>query len=117
MPDAGQPELQLQLRALSQRLRELSARSTGAAHAEEYVTLFQEKRRLEASLRAAPKPRFRNQSMENSNKAAHDGRDSNSVLANVNQELRKLEKRDGELWLIAPPTTTPAVARLLALPL
>jgi|GraSoi2013_100cm_1033763.scaffolds.fasta_scaffold65675_1 diguanylate cyclase (GGDEF)-like protein len=114
MPDAGQPELQLQLRALSQRLRELSARSTGAAHAEEYVTLFQEKRRLEASLRAAPKPRFRNQSMENSNKAAHDGRDSNSVLANVNQELRKLEKRDGELWLIATATGILVGAGLLA---
>jgi len=41
--------------------------------------------------------------MDNSNNAAQEGRDSNNVLANVNKELRKLEKRDTELWLIVRP--------------
>src|SRR5712692_6933332 len=113
MPDAGQPELQLQLRALSQRLGELSARSTGAAHAEEYVTLFQEKRRLEASLQGAPEPRFRNKSMENSNKAAHDGHDSNSFLANGNREWTKLKKRDLVKCRMATASGSLAAARFL----
>jgi diguanylate cyclase (GGDEF)-like protein len=104
MPNGGQPELQQRLGALSRRLEELSAVQVGAGHAEEFVALFQEKRRLETSLRAAPEPRFRNQSMENSTKFAHAGHDSDNVLANVNRELRKLEKRDWELWLIVTAT-------------
>ena len=114
MQNGGQPELQHQLRTLSQRLEELSAVPAGAGHAEEFVALFQEKRRLETSLRTAPEPRFRNQSVENSTKPAHVGHDSDSVLANVNRELRKLEKRDWELWLIVTATGVLVAAGLLA---
>jgi diguanylate cyclase (GGDEF)-like protein len=54
--------------------------------------------------------------MDNSNKAksAHDGNDSNGVLGTVNLELRRLEKRDAELWLIVTATGVLAGAGLLA---
>lgn len=54
MPTAEQAELQNRLRTLSQRVEELSALPTSAGHSEEFVSLFQEKRRLEAELHAAP---------------------------------------------------------------
>ena len=41
--------------------------------------------------------------------------DSDNVLVNVNRELRKLEKRDSELWLIATATGILVGAGLLAL--
>jgi len=52
--------------------------------------------------------------MNDSNKAAQDGVDSNNVLASVNLELRRLEKRDAELWLIVTATGVLAAAGLLA---
>jgi diguanylate cyclase (GGDEF)-like protein len=105
MPNGGQPELQQRLRTLSQRLEELSTVPAGAGNAEEFVALFQEKRRLETSLRADPEPRSRNLSMGAPVvRPLHAGYDSESVLTNVNRELRKLEKRDGELWLIVTVT-------------
>jgi diguanylate cyclase (GGDEF)-like protein len=58
--------------------------------------------------------RLQNQSVDNSAKPAHGGDDSDNVLANVNWELRKLEKRDGELWLIVTATGILAAAGLLA---
>jgi len=79
------------------------------------VALFQEERRLEASLRAAPESRFSNQAVKNSRPSAQPGHDSNNVLANVNRELRKLEKRDTELWLIATVTGILVGTGLLAL--
>ena len=84
-----------------------------AEQAEEFVSLFQEKRTLEASLRRNAEPRIPNQSEENY-KLAHDGHGSDNVLANVNRELRKLEKRDGELWLIATATGILVGAGLVA---
>jgi diguanylate cyclase (GGDEF)-like protein len=103
------------LLTLSQRLEELSALPSSAGHAEEFVSLFQEKRKLETSLRAAPERPSRGQSLESpSAKPARAGHDSDSVLANVNRELRKLEKRDGELWLIVTGTGILAAAGLLA---
>jgi len=115
MPNRGQPELQQRLGALSRQLEELSALPVGAGAAEEFVAIFQEKRKLEMRLRAAPKPRFRNQSVEYSTEPAHAGHDSNSVLANVNRELRTLEKRDWELWLIVTATGILVGAGLLAI--
>ena len=115
MSNGGQPELQHRLRALSQRLEQLSTLPTGTGHAEEFVTLFQEKRRLETSLRAHPEPRCRNQPGEDSSsKPSLAGHDSGNVLANVNQELRNLEKRDWELWLIVTGSGILAGAGLLA---
>jgi diguanylate cyclase (GGDEF)-like protein len=114
MPNAGQPEGQNRLRTLNHRLEEISAAPTSAGHAEEFVALFQKKRRLEASFRAAPAFPSQNQAIENSGHAAQPGHDSDNVLANVNRELRKLEKRDGELWLIASVTGILVGTALLA---
>ena len=113
MPTGGQPE-QDRLRALSQRLEELSAAPAGPAHAEEFVALFQEKRKLETSLRAVTELRFKNPSLNPSTKPTYVAHDSDSVMANVNRELRKLEKRDWELWLIVTATGILAAAGLLA---
>jgi diguanylate cyclase (GGDEF)-like protein len=52
--------------------------------------------------------------MDNSDKAPQDSRDSSNALANVNRELRKLEERDAELWLIVTATGVLAAAGLLA---
>ena len=112
MTNDRQRELQQRLGALRRRLGELSARRTDASHAEEFVALFQERRRLEASLRGNPEPRFRNH-VEDSTKPAQAG-ESENVLANVNRELRKLEKRDWELWLIVTATGVLMAAGLLA---
>jgi diguanylate cyclase (GGDEF)-like protein len=114
MRDSGQTDLQHRLHDLSQRLEELSAEPPGAGNAEEFVALFQEKRRLETSLRVDPEARSRSQSVQSrSTKPARAGHDSDSVLANVNRELRKLEKRDGELWMIVTLTGVLVGAGLL----
>ncbi len=79
------------------------------------MSLFQEKRRLEAQLHASPEARLRNRRADKpSTKALSRGQGSDTVLTNVNRELRKLEKRDGELWLIATTTGILVGAGLLA---
>jgi diguanylate cyclase (GGDEF)-like protein len=75
---------------------------------------FSKKHGLETSLRGNSEPHFQNQSVENSTNPAHAGHDSDNVLANVNRELRKLEKRDWELWLIVTSTGILVGAGLLA---
>jgi diguanylate cyclase (GGDEF)-like protein len=115
MPTAEQAELQNRLRTLSQRVEELSALPTSAGHSEEFVSLFQEKRRLEAELHATSEPHLQNRPVDKpSTKALCTGHDSDTVLTNVNRELRKLEKRDGELWLITTATGILVGAGLLA---
>jgi diguanylate cyclase (GGDEF)-like protein len=115
MSDSEQTELNDRLHMLSQRLEELSALPSSAGHAEEFVALFQEKRKLEAGLHATSLRRSRNQSRHDpSRKDSHAGHDSDSVLANVNRELRNLEKRDWELWLIVTATGVLVSAGLLA---
>jgi diguanylate cyclase (GGDEF)-like protein len=52
--------------------------------------------------------------MKNSARSAQPDQDCENVLANVNRELRKLEKRDGELWLIASVTGILVGTALLA---
>jgi diguanylate cyclase (GGDEF)-like protein len=114
MSKAGQSD-QARVRALSQRLEELSALPGNAGHAEEFVALFQEKRRLETSVRAAPSLRSGTQSENPPTKPARAGQDSDTILGNVNRELRKLEKRDAELWLIVTGTGILVAAGLLAI--
>jgi diguanylate cyclase (GGDEF)-like protein len=114
MPNAGQPEGQNRLRTLNQRLEELSAVPPSAGHTEEFVALTQEKRHLEASFRADPTLAPRDQAIKDSRQATQPGPDSGNVLANVNRELRRLEKRDGELWLIATVTGILVGTALLA---
>jgi diguanylate cyclase (GGDEF)-like protein len=77
--------------------------------------LFQEKRSLEANLQAVSESRVSNQAVKNSRQSAQAFPDSDNVLANVNRELRKLEKRDAELWLIASITGILMGTGLLAL--
>jgi diguanylate cyclase (GGDEF)-like protein len=114
MPNGGKTELQHRLRALSYRLEELSAAPAGAGNAEEFVALFQEKRRLEAGLHSTSQPRYRKSGEDPSAKDFRSGHDSDSVLANVNRELRTLEKRDWELWMIVTATGILVSAGLLA---
>jgi diguanylate cyclase (GGDEF)-like protein len=114
MPNAGQPEGQNRLRALNQRLEELSAVPPSAGHAEEFLALSQEKRHLEASFRADPSLDAQNRAIRNSGQTAAQFGYSDNVLANVNRELRKLEKRDKELWLIASVTGILVGTALLA---
>lgn len=113
MLNGRQGELQQRLDALTRRLGELSTKPTNSSHAEEFVNLFQEKRSLEATLRDSPEPRFQDQSVHAVAKSAHADK-SDNVLANVNRELRKLEKRDWELWLIVTATGVLMGAGLLA---
>jgi len=115
MPNGRQFELQQRLAAVSQRLEELSAAPARAGHAEEFVALFQEKRKLETSLQGNPEPRFDNSTEEIAAKPSRSGHTSDSVLANVNRELRNLEKRDWELWLIVTGTGVLVGAGLLAI--
>lgn len=86
---------------------------TDPSHAEEFVELFQEKWTLEATLRDSSELRFQNQSVQHQSKSAHADASEN-VLANVNRELRKLEKHDWELWLIVTATGILMAAGLLA---
>jgi len=58
---------------------------------------------------------FRNRSTEDTITNPQDGRGSESILANVNRELRKLDKRDWELWLIVTVTGILVGAGLIAL--
>jgi diguanylate cyclase (GGDEF)-like protein len=114
MFNAGQSG-QDRLEVLSQRLEQLSALPGSAGHAEEFVALFQEKRRLETSLRAVPTSRSGDQSAEGPpTRTPHAGHDSDTILANVNRELRRLDKRDAELWLIVTGTGILVAAGLLA---
>jgi len=96
--------MQHRLRTVSQRLEELSAVSAGAGHAEEFVALFQEKRRLEMSLRTASEGSPSRSVEPRTIKSLRAGHDSDSVMANVNRELRNLDQRDWELWLIVTAT-------------
>jgi diguanylate cyclase (GGDEF)-like protein len=114
MFNAGQSG-QDRLQVLSQRLEELSALPGSAGHAEEFVALFQEKRRLEASLHTVPIRRSGDQSAESSPPKTVHGHDSDTILANVNRELRRLDKRDAELWLIVTGTGILVAAGLLAI--
>ena len=102
MTNDRQRELQQRLGALRRRLGELSARPTDASHAEEFVALFQERRRLEASLRGNPEPRFRNH-VEDSTKPAQAG-ESENVLANVNRGAEKAS--EARLGTVAIVTAT-----------
>ncbi len=105
MHDEERVALEQKLQTLSKRLEDLSAQPAGGQSAEEFVTLFQEKRRLEESLRRAPKPRRRDRFLETwLQKQSVVGSSSGSVLAAVHLRLASLEKRDWELWWIVSLT-------------
>jgi diguanylate cyclase (GGDEF)-like protein len=61
-----------------------------------------------------PEARVRNEPVKNPGQTTGATPHSDNVLVNVNRELRKLEKRDSELWLIATATGILVGAGLLA---
>ncbi len=68
------------------------------------MSLFQEKRGLEQSPHApAKRPDRRSIGVRSGNHASKESHNG-SILANVNDELSKLEKRDWELWWIVSAT-------------
>ncbi len=97
--------MQQRLDEITRRLEELGRTPQAQAAAEEFVTLFQEKRALEQSLRSASRQRGQDASLR---VGLHDQSSletqSDSILANINSQLSKLEKRDWELWWIVSIT-------------
>ncbi len=83
-----------------------------------YIGFVRSRSRKSAGLKrpcgAASYLRLRNQAVDKPTKPAPSRHEPDNVLANVNWELRKLEKRDGELWLIVTATGILAGAGLLA---
>ena len=97
--------MQHRLDEINRRLEELGQGPQSPAVAEEFVTLFQEKRAIEQTFSpvsmnqgrpASVRLGLRDQSTVQT--------DSESILANINSQLSKLEKRDWELWWIVSIT-------------
>jgi diguanylate cyclase (GGDEF)-like protein len=107
--------LRQRVREINLRLEELASSSQDPNRAEEFVSLFQEKRELEQSLGPVSKGHDLQSPLEvclrgQSKAEARSG----SMLANVNFELSKLEKRDWELWWIVSVTGIVVAGGLLA---
>ena len=93
--------MQERLKEIDKRLETLLNEPQNPALSEEFVMLFQEKRTLEQALRPQ---RPSHSAVELRMQRPGEERHSGSILANVNQELSKLEKRDWELWWIVSAT-------------
>jgi diguanylate cyclase (GGDEF)-like protein len=108
--------LKQRLHEINERLEELTRTTQNPASAEEFITLFQEKRALEQSLHPLSKQQRRQASVEIGPRE-HSGQESHSgsILANVNSELSRLEKRDWELWWIVSVTGILVGSGLLAI--
>ena len=90
---------------INRRLEELTRTVQNPTLAEEFVTLFQEKRAIEQSLApVSEQPRRASSSELALRDHASAEMRSGSMLANINFELRRLEKRDWELWWIVSIT-------------
>ncbi|MGO8794338.1 MAG: GGDEF domain-containing protein [Candidatus Sulfotelmatobacter sp.] len=97
--------MQERIEQINRRLQEISGGPQSSQLAEEFVNLFQEKRRLEQppgpSSRRSPGAMLLDLSRRDYARAeTHSG----SILANINSQLSKLEKRDWELWWIVSIT-------------
>lgn len=104
------------LHEISRRLRELASSPLNPTSSEEFVNLFQEKQALEQSLPHGSRDQSRSPAIEvglhdQSSKESQSG----SILANINCELSKLERRDWELWWIVSVTGILVGSGLLAL--
>ena len=96
--------MQERLQEIDRRLEELLSAPQTSALSEEFVTLFQEKRNLEQLHRSSSQRQSRPKvEVRLNNHPAVDGH-SGSMLANINHELSRLEKRDWELWWIVSAT-------------
>ncbi|MFZ3264527.1 MAG: GGDEF domain-containing protein [Terriglobales bacterium] len=107
--------MQERLNEINQRLDEILSAPQNAARSDEFITLFEEKQRLSQSPSPDPKnPPRENQRRENQRRGSsmearltaqpRGEAQSGSILANVNRELAKLERRDWELWWIVSAT-------------
>ena len=107
--------MQQRIQEIEQRLEELLSSPTDPTLTQEVVSLFQEKQRLEArsadSREARRGPSVEVRLRDQSKPEGHAG----SILANVNSELAKLEKRDWELWWIVCATGILMGSGLLAI--
>jgi diguanylate cyclase (GGDEF)-like protein len=107
--------LQHRLQEINRRLQELASAPQDPALSEEFVKLFQERRKIEQTLAAPPKRHgydpVLGAALKNQSEASNN---SGSILANVNYELSKLEKRDWELWWIVSITGIVVGSGLLA---
>ncbi len=104
--------LQKRLRDINRRLQQISASPQNATQSDEFLSLFQEKQRVEETIRSNSS---RREPIEVSLKGQPKvDPNSGSMLANINCELSKLEKRDWELWWIVSVTGTIVAAGLLA---
>lgn len=97
--------MQERLEEIKRRLQDIGAEPQGSELAEEYVNLFQEKRRLEQEPQRAAR-RSPGEMVKDLSKReyGHAETHSGSILANVHGQLSKLEKRDWELWWIVSIT-------------
>lgn len=96
--------MQQRLDQVNRRLEELLGSPQNPALSEEIVALFQEKQKL-LSLSEEAQPPRRGRSVEvRMRDPVGKEVQSGSILANVNGELSKLEKRDWELWWIVSAT-------------
>ncbi len=107
--------MQERLNEINQRLDEILGAPQNPALSDEFITLFEEKQRLsqpsgpDAKDQPPENRRRENQRRSSSMEArltpqSREEAQSGSILANVNRELAKLEKRDWELWWIVSAT-------------
>ena len=107
--------MQERLNEINRRLDEILGAPQNAALSDEFITLFEEKQRLsQPSGPGAKNQPHENQRRENQPRSSsmearlaaqpREEAESGSILANVNRELAKLEKRDWELWWIVSVT-------------
>jgi len=96
--------LQPRLDEVNRRLEELLASPRNPAFSEEIVALFQEKQKLQSPSAADKPPRPAHSVEVRLRDQNREGVQSGSILANINGELSKLERRDWELWWIVSAT-------------
>lgn len=92
------------LQQINDRLEELLKVEQNPALLEEFISLFQEKRRLETSSRSSSQRRMGSSLAIRLKNPPGEESNSGSILGNVNRELSRLEKRDWELWWIVSAT-------------
>jgi diguanylate cyclase (GGDEF)-like protein len=102
------------LEEITKRLEELGRTPATPDTSEEFVALFQEKRGLEQTIRASKQIRRPANAAGGRDRLNVEGQ-SGSILANVNSELSKLERRDWELWWIVSVTGILVCSGLMAI--
>jgi diguanylate cyclase (GGDEF)-like protein len=100
----GDIQLQQRLRDINQRLEETANTTQKPALSDDFITMMEEKRRLEQRSKADSKKQRGSSAEAQGPAQSKDGSQSGSILSNVNRELAELERRDWELWWIVSAT-------------